>query len=82
MVIDRKRGLNVQRETWVGAKLMEGGIGWGGGRKVQYGERVDRQREKRERKKRSYCRQSDRRRYTYLRKDSIRGMACLQINWN
>lgn len=51
MVIDRKRGLNVQRETWVGAKLMEGGIGWGGGRKVQYGERVDRQREKRERKK-------------------------------
>lgn len=48
MVIDRKRGLNVQRETWVGAKLMEGGIGWGGGRKVQYGERVDRQREKRE----------------------------------
>lgn len=30
MVIDRKRGLNVQRETWVGAKLMDGGIGWGG----------------------------------------------------
>lgn len=51
MVIDRKRGLNVQRETWVGAKLMEGGIGWGCGRKVQYGERVDRQREKREKKK-------------------------------
>lgn len=54
-------------------------LGGGGGRKVQYGERVDRQREKRERKKRATA---DRRRFTYLRKDSIRGMACLQINWN
>lgn len=47
-------------------------------RKVQYGVRGDGQRKE----KMSWCRQSDRRRYTYLRQDSIRGMACLQINWN
>lgn len=54
MMIDRKRGQNVQRETWIEGKLMEGET-WGERKqrkeeqndcwKVQYGERVDRQRE-------------------------------------
>lgn len=48
---------------------------------LQYGKRADRQREKK-RSKMSYCRQSARKRYTYLRRDTIREMACLQINWN
>lgn len=54
-VIDRKRGQNVWRETWAGGKLMEGET-YGGrereedGRKVQYGERVDGQRERERRK--------------------------------
>lgn len=53
-MIDRKRGQHVQRETWAEGKLMEGET-WGerkqrkeeqkGCRKVQYGERVDRQSE-------------------------------------
>lgn len=45
MVIDRKRGQNVWRETWAGGKLMEGETYAGGereredSRNVQYGER-------------------------------------------
>lgn len=37
---------------------------------------------RRKRRKMSYCRQPSRKGYTYLRKDTIREMACLQINWN
>lgn len=56
MVIDRKRGQHVARGTWAEGKLMEGET-WmererrgrknrKGCRKVQYGGRTDRQREK------------------------------------
>lgn len=51
------------------------------GREGQYVERADRQREEREGEM-SHCRQSGRKRYSYLRKGTIREMACLQINWN
>ena len=48
MVIDRKRGQNVWRETWAGGKLMEGETyerererERENSRKVQYGERKE-----------------------------------------
>lgn len=66
VVTEGKGGQNVQREASTGGTLMEEGRGWLKGVKQS------------EKKLQTYSRKI----YMHLRKDTIREMACLQINWN